>query len=164
MIISFILKERQHNIHILHLLLSLKNVSQRPLLCSIYRCAKYRCRYASGKEPACQCRRHMRHGFDPWVGKIPCMPTHSSILAWRIPRTQEPGSMGHRVAESDMAEVTQYAHTHIQIYVYMYIRLCFITVWYCTIVYSASPLLIDIFFSSFLVAVNTSVNSLMLPH
>ena len=26
---------------------------------------------ASGKEPVCQCRRHMRQGFDPWVGKIP---------------------------------------------------------------------------------------------
>ena len=26
---------------------------------------------ASGKEPACQCRRLKRHGFDPWVGKIP---------------------------------------------------------------------------------------------
>ena len=29
-----------------------------------------------------------RHGFDPWVGKIPWrkeMATHSSILAWRIP-------------------------------------------------------------------------------
>ena len=25
----------------------------------------------SGKEPACQCRRHKRHGFSPWVGKIP---------------------------------------------------------------------------------------------
>ena len=25
----------------------------------------------SGKEPACQCRRPKRHGFDPWVGKIP---------------------------------------------------------------------------------------------
>ena len=24
----------------------------------------------SGKEPACQCRRHRRCGFDPWVGKI----------------------------------------------------------------------------------------------
>ena len=22
-------------------------------------------------EPACQCRRHRRGGFDPWVGKIP---------------------------------------------------------------------------------------------
>ena len=25
----------------------------------------------SGKEPACQCRRFKRHGFDPWVGMIP---------------------------------------------------------------------------------------------
>ena len=26
---------------------------------------------ASGNEPACQCRRHKRQEFDPWVGKIP---------------------------------------------------------------------------------------------
>ena len=26
---------------------------------------------ASGKEPACQCRRPKRLGFDSWVGKIP---------------------------------------------------------------------------------------------
>ena len=25
----------------------------------------------SGKESACQCRRHKRYSFDPWVGKIP---------------------------------------------------------------------------------------------
>ena len=25
----------------------------------------------SGKEPACQCRRHKSCRFDPWVGKIP---------------------------------------------------------------------------------------------
>ena len=25
----------------------------------------------SGKEPACQCRRHKRYRFDPWAGKIP---------------------------------------------------------------------------------------------
>ena len=25
----------------------------------------------SGKEPGCQCRRHSRRGFNPWVGKIP---------------------------------------------------------------------------------------------
>ena len=28
-------------------------------------------RGASGKKPTCQCRRHKRGGFDPWVGKIP---------------------------------------------------------------------------------------------
>ena len=26
---------------------------------------------ASGKEPTCQCRRHKRCGFDPWIVKIP---------------------------------------------------------------------------------------------
>ena len=25
----------------------------------------------NGKEPACQCKRHKRCGFDPWVRKIP---------------------------------------------------------------------------------------------
>ena len=58
---------------------------------------------ASGKEPVCQYRRHKRHRFDTCVGKIPGRrpATHSSILAWRIPGTEEPGgpqSIGsHRV-------------------------------------------------------------------
>ena len=26
---------------------------------------------AGGKEPICQCRRHKRHRFDPWVWKTP---------------------------------------------------------------------------------------------
>ena len=68
---------------------------------------------ASGKGPACQCRRHRRCGFDPWVGKTPWrrawpptpaflpgeppgqrglgwggpleegMAAHPSVLAWR---------------------------------------------------------------------------------
>ena len=48
--------------------------------------------------------------FDPWVGKIPLeesMATHSSILAWRIPWTEESGRLhpwGH--TESDITEVT----------------------------------------------------------
>ena len=28
-------------------------------------------RWCSGKESTCQCKRHRRHGFNPWVGKIP---------------------------------------------------------------------------------------------
>ena len=34
--------------------------------------------------------------LDPWVGKIPLeweAATHSSILAWRIPWTEEPGGL-----------------------------------------------------------------------
>ena len=50
----------------------------------------------SGKESACQCRRCKRHDFNPWIGKILCeeeMATHSSILAWKIPWTEEPGGL-----------------------------------------------------------------------
>ena len=45
------------------------------------------------KEFACQ---YGRCRFDLWVGKIPLekeMATHSSILAWRIPWTEEPGGL-----------------------------------------------------------------------
>ena len=45
-----------------------------------------------------------RHRFNPWVRKIPWregMATHSSLLAWRIPRTEEPGgAIVHSVAQS----------------------------------------------------------------
>ena len=51
---------------------------------------------SSAKEPACQCRRHKRCGSNPQVGKIPLeegTATLSSILAWRIPWTEEPGGL-----------------------------------------------------------------------
>ena len=35
---------------------------------------------ASSKEPACQYRRHKRHGFNPWVGKIPWRKEWQSTL------------------------------------------------------------------------------------
>ena len=41
---------------------------------------------------------------DPLEGG---MATHSSILDWRIPWTEEPGGLqSHRVTELDMIEVT----------------------------------------------------------
>ena len=43
---------------------------------------------ASGKESTCKCRRHKRHGFDPWVRKIPLkkkIATHSIILELVMP-------------------------------------------------------------------------------
>ena len=47
---------------------------------------------ASGKEPTCQRRKHKRCGFDPCEDPLEEeMATHSSILAWRIPWTEEPG-------------------------------------------------------------------------
>ena len=66
----------------------------------------------SGKECACSCRRH---GTDAHGQKDPLekgMATHPSVLAWRIPWTEEPGglqSMGLqrvrvRVAKSHTTE------------------------------------------------------------
>ena len=52
--------------------------------------------WLSGKDSACQCRRHKRPGFDPWIGEDPLKQetaTHSSILAWKILRTEEPGGL-----------------------------------------------------------------------
>ena len=66
----------------------------------------------SGKEPACQCGRCNRRGFDPWVGKIPCR------RAWQPTPVFLPGEshgqrsltgyspQGHK--ETDMTEVTQH--------------------------------------------------------
>ena len=40
--------------------------------------------------------------FDPWVGQMPDegMATHSSVLAWRIPWTEEPDKIVCRVTKS----------------------------------------------------------------
>ena len=46
----------------------------------------------SGKEPACQCRSK---GSIPGLGRFleKEVATHSSILAWKIPSTEDPGGL-----------------------------------------------------------------------
>ena len=71
-------------------------------------------RWLSGKESACQYRRHE---FDPWVGKDPLekeMETHSNILACEIPWTEESGELRSRGSQaSDTTEYAcMYTHTH----------------------------------------------------
>ena len=41
------------------------------------------------------CRRRERPGFDPWVGKVPWRRKWQphSVLAWKLPRTEEPGRL-----------------------------------------------------------------------
>ena len=89
------------------------------LLLSHIFCINSRCLIArsfpggtNDKEPACHCRRPMKHRFDPWVGKIPWRRT------WRgySPPVFLPGeSCGQRSlvgyspqgrTESDMTEAT----------------------------------------------------------
>ena len=71
---------------------------------------------ASGTKLTCQCRRHKKCKFHAWVGKIPwrrARLTHSSVLAWRIPWTEEPASDSPQDhTESDLTEAMHQAHTH----------------------------------------------------
>ena len=77
---------------------------------------------ASGKEPACQCRRHKRRGLNPWVRKIPWR------RAWQPTPVFLPGeSHGQRslvgyspwgCKESDTTDVTEHACTHHNIFIY----------------------------------------------
>ena len=56
--------------------------------------------WLSGEESSCQCRRC---GFDPWVGKIPLekeVATHSRILTWEIPWTNELGELQSMAVQS----------------------------------------------------------------
>ena len=55
--------------------------------------------WCSGQESTYQCRRH---GSVPGLGRSPGGEngTHSSILAWKIPWTEEPGATAHGVAKS----------------------------------------------------------------
>ena len=49
---------------------------------------------AIGKEPACQCKKEMRVQSLGWKDTLEeGMATHSSILAWRIPWTEEPDGL-----------------------------------------------------------------------
>ena len=52
--------------------------------------------WLSGKESACQCRRHRRCGFNQEYPLRKGMATCSSILAWRIPWTEEPSGYNPR--------------------------------------------------------------------
>ena len=59
---------------------------------------------SSGKEPTCQCRRHKRDGFNPWVRKIPPGGGHGNPLHYSC--LENPMDRGawwatvHRVAKS----------------------------------------------------------------
>ena len=71
--------------------------------------------WLTAKESACQCRRHRRHGFDPWIGKQ--MTTDSSILSGKIPWTEEPGGLqsmrSRRVGHGGVSSSsTRLSHLH----------------------------------------------------
>ena len=62
---------------------------------------------ASGKEPACPCRRHERCGFLPWVGMIPGGGHGTPLLCSYLENPTDRGAWRatvHGVAESDTTE------------------------------------------------------------
>ena len=64
----------------------------------------------SGKEPSCQCRRHKRHRFHPWVRKSPWrrwwQPTPVSLPGESHGQRSLVGYRPWGRKESDMTEVT----------------------------------------------------------
>ena len=69
-------------------------------------------------EPTCQCRRCKRHRFDLLSGEDPLeegMATHSSILAWRILWTEEPGGLQSIGSQRvNTTEATWHARTRME--------------------------------------------------
>jgi len=63
-----------------------------------------------GKEPSCQCRRLKRHGFHPWIEKIPWSRAWQPTPVFSPGESHEPrslgdyGPQGHK--ESDTSEAT----------------------------------------------------------
>ena len=89
--------------------------------CLLEKAGCFLSRWLSGKESACPHRRHKRREFDPWVGKIPLekeMATHASILAWKIPRTEEPGQ---RVTKSWMSPAQHMRWEQENIYLFLFV-------------------------------------------
>ena len=67
-----------------------------------------------GKEPTCQCRKHKRHGFDPWFGKIPWRREWQPTPVFLTGESHGQRSMANYSPqgrkESDMIEATQHAY------------------------------------------------------
>ena len=67
----------------------------------------------SGKGPTCQCKRHKRGRFDPWVGKIPWRTAWQPTLIFLPGESHRQGSLlGYNPQggkELDMTEATEHA-------------------------------------------------------
>ena len=89
-------------------------------------------RWFSGKEPACQCRRHKRCGFNPWVRKIPWsrrwQPTPVSLpgeshgqrsLAGYSPRDRK------ELDRTELLNTDTHTHTHTHLLNSPFVQSCF---------------------------------------
>ena len=70
--------------------------------------------WLSGKESACQCRRCRRHGFSPWVGKIPWRRKWQPAPVFLPENAMDRGAwwaIVHGVAKTQTT-LSDWAHTH----------------------------------------------------
>ena len=83
-------------------------------------------RWHSGKESACQCRRHKRQWFDPWIRKIPGVGKGNTLHYSSLQNSMDWGSWRttvHGVSKSQIQLSTQHSLiNHIKF------RLCFVNV------------------------------------
>ena len=74
-------------------------------------------RWCSGKESTCQCKRHKRHGFNPWVRKIPWRREWQPTLVFLLGESHGQRSLvGYTVHEVSKGQIrlSDWAHTHSQ--------------------------------------------------
>ena len=73
---------------------------------------------ASGKKSTCQCKRHKRCGFNPWVGKIPwrrkCQPTLAFLLGEFHGQKSLAGYSLWGYKQLDLLSECTHTHTHMQ--------------------------------------------------
>ena len=74
--------------------------------------------WVTGKEPACQCRRNKRWGFDPWVGKFPWRTAWQAtpVSLPGVLHGQEPGrlqSAGSQRVRHDWSDLVAAAATRV---------------------------------------------------
>ena len=71
-------------------------------------------RWHGGKESACQCRRHMRCGFDPWIGKMPGGRKWPPTPVFLPGESHGPRSLtGYSPWGRKESDTTEQLHTHI---------------------------------------------------
>ena len=79
---------------------------------------------ARGKESACQCRRHRRCGFNPWVRKIPRRRKYQPTLVFLPGESRGQRSLvgyspwGYRVGCNWLVCVCTHTHTHTHTHTY----------------------------------------------
>ena len=76
---------------------------------------------ASGKESACQSRRHKRGGFDPWVRKIPCWRKWQPTPVFLPGKSHGQRSLAGYSPPSKESDTTERLSKKKNIYIYIYI-------------------------------------------